>query len=143
VTRCLDSLPDIWLRYGEQGYIPKVSQRSDADMRINFAEGAAITILVPLVFLLVGILSPRDTLTAILLLFGAWSLVFGILMAIAREKMYYVSWGAILMALSPIAIIPLKYTIALVIVVVILLIVATIVMRQRRPAAGPQGPGQG
>lgn len=101
-------------------------------MKINFVEGAAITILLPLVFLLTGTLSLGYTVTAILLLFGAWSIVFGLLMAIAKEKMYYASWGAILVALSTIYVVPIQYTIALVIAVIILLVVLSVALRQGR-----------
>ena len=108
-------------------------------MRINFAEGAVIAILVPIVLLLVGVLSFSYTVTALLVLFGGWSIVFGVAMAAARERMYYASWGAILVALSTVTVLPIQYVVAALLVVIIVLVVLAVAMRRSKlaPSAGP------
>jgi len=126
-----------------QDYISKgCPYTSDSELRVNFAEGAAIAILLPLVLLLTGILSSAYTVTAILLLFGAWSIIFALVMALPRERLYYGSWGAILMALSSITVLPFRYTVALVLAVIIALIVLVVAMRQGRRAQRPAPSGQ-
>ena len=103
-------------------------------MKVNFAEGGAVAILLPLIFLLTGTLSWGYMVSAMLLLLGAWSVVFGLFMATARDRMYYAALGTILIALSTVSVVTIQYTIALVVAVIVLLIILSAAERWFRRA---------
>ena len=103
-------------------------------MKVNFAEGGAVAILLPLIFLLTGTFSWGYMVSAMLLLLGAWSVVFGLFMATTRDRMYYVALGAILIALSTVSVVAIQYTIALVVAVIVLLVILSAAERWLRRA---------
>lgn len=105
---------------------------------IGLGFGLIVTVLLPLAFLLFGILRPLQTVSAILLLSGLWGFVFGLLMERRQERLYYSGFGAIVALLSSFIFIRLAYTAGL---VVLAFVVLALIQAMTRPGA-PAGPSQ-
>ena len=105
--------------------------------RIGLGVGLIATVLLPIAFLFLGVLSASGTLPAILLLSGLWAFVFGLFMENKQERLYYSGFGAIVALLSTYHFIHLRYTIGLVIVA---LVVLALIQALFRPGAKPRTP---
>lgn len=92
------------------------------------------TVLLPLAFLLFGVLSFVQTVSAILLLSGLWTLAFGLFMERKDERLYYSGFGVVVILLSTFLFIQFRYTAGLVLVAVVALAVISAVYR---PGASP------
>ena len=103
--------------------------------RVGLGAGLIATVLLPLAFLLLGVLNLGETLPAILLLSGLWALVFGLLMENKRERLYYSGFGVVVALLSTYHFIHLRYTVGLVIVA---LVVLALIQALFRPGAPPR-----
>lgn len=112
--------------------------------RIGLGIGLIATVLLPLAFLLFGVLRLHETVAAILLLSGLWALVFGLTMENRAERLYYSGFGAIVAILSTFIVIAFRYTLGLVLVALVAL---AIIQALSRPGAAPRikpaGQGQG
>ena len=84
--------------------------------RIGLGVGLIATVLLPLALLLFGTLKLNQTVSAILLLSGAWAFVFGIFMESKQERLYYSGFGAVVAILSTFLFISFEYTVGLVLV---------------------------
>ena len=96
--------------------------------------GLVVTVLVPIAFVLFGVLRPVPALSAILLLSGLWALVFGLLMEAKAERLYYSGFGIIVALLSTFHFIAFRYTTGLVVVAVVVLALVSAVFK---PGATP------
>jgi hypothetical protein len=105
--------------------------------KVGLGIGLIVTVLIPLALLLFEVLKAVQTVSAILLLSGLWTLVFGLLMERKDERLYYSGSGAIFALLSTFIFIPFRFTAGLVIVAIIALAVISVAMRP-----GPQPPPQ-
>jgi hypothetical protein len=105
--------------------------------RIGLGVGLIATVLLPLAFLFLGVLSVGETLPAILLLSGLWAFAFGLSMENKQERLYYSGFGAIVALLSTYHFIQLRYTIGLVIVALVAL---ALIQGLFRPGAKPRAP---
>jgi hypothetical protein len=105
--------------------------------RIGLGIGLIATILLPLALLLFGLLKPRETISAILLLSGLWTLAFGLLMERKAERLYYSGFGVVLALLSTFIFIQFRYTLGLVLVALVALALIQAVFR---PGAPPRPP---
>jgi len=101
--------------------------------RIGLGIGLIATVLVPIALLLFGVLKAGETLSAILLLSGAWTLVFGLLMEAKPERLYYSGFGIIVALLSTFHFIAFRYTAGLVVVAIVALAMASAVLKPRAP----------
>ena len=90
--------------------------------------------LLPIAFLLFGTLELIQTVSAILLLSGLWTLVFGLVWEKKEEKLYYSGFGVVIVLLSTFLFIPLQFTAGLVIVAIVALAVISAVFRPGAPA---------
>jgi len=101
--------------------------------RIGLGVGLVATVLLPLAFLLFGLLKARQTFPAILLLSGLWALVFGLLMEHKQERLYYSGFGVVVALLSTYLFLPLQYTAGLVLVAFVALALTQAVFRPGAP----------
>jgi len=101
--------------------------------RIGLGVGLVATVLLPLAFLLFGLLKERQTFPAILLLSGLWALVFGLLMENKQERLYYSGFGVVVALLSTYLFLPLQYTAGLVLVAFVALALTQAVFRPGAP----------
>ncbi len=99
-------------------------------MRVAYGEGIIVAIILPFVFLLVGLINLDDTLFLVLLLFGLWTFLSAFLLARASERNFYITWGLVLACLSTVFIISIGYAIALVLVAIIAAVVINISTRK-------------
>jgi len=58
----------------------------------------------------------------LLLLNGLWILIYGIVEAERKDKLYYSGWGLIMAGLSTFVVLPLAYTFGVVIVLIMVVI---------------------
>jgi hypothetical protein len=99
--------------------------------------GLIATVLVPLALLLFGALTAGQTIPAILLLSGLWTLVFGLFMEAKQERLYYSGFGVIVALLSTYLFIHVQYTAGLVLVALVAL---ALIQALTRPGAPPRAP---
>ncbi len=105
--------------------------------KIGLGVGLIATVLIPLALLLFGLLKPRETLSAVLLLSGLWTLAFGLFMENKAERLYYSGFGVVVALLSTFLFIQLRYTLGLVLVA---LVVLALIQAVFRPGAPPRPP---
>jgi hypothetical protein len=101
-------------------------------MRFLYGEGVIVAILASLVLLLVGVITPLQTLFLGGVLFGLWTVAFAIIWAAANQKLFYFGWGIIVAALATIAEIPARLSVAFVILAIIGIVVYSAVTRKSR-----------
>ena len=78
--------------------------------------------LVSLVLFLFGLVDYLWLGASLLLLNGLWILMYGVVEAGSRDKLYYSGWGLVRAGLSTFVVLPLAYTLGVVIVLVIAII---------------------
>jgi hypothetical protein len=105
--------------------------------RFGLGIGLIVTVLLPIAFLLFGILRRVQTVPTILLLSGLWAFVFGLSMERKEERLYYSGLGVIVALLSTFVFIPFRYTAGLVIVAIVVLALTSAVFK---PGAQPRPP---
>ncbi len=101
---------------------------------IGLGVGLIATVLLPVAFLLFGLLRPVQTVSAMLLLSGLWAFVFGLVMERKEERLYYSGVGVVIALLSTFIFIPFAYTAGLVLVALVALAIIQAVFR---PGASP------
>jgi hypothetical protein len=99
-------------------------------MRIAYGEGVIVAIILPFVFLLLGLIKLYDTLFLVLLLFGLWTIVSALVLARLSERNFYLTWGLILSCISTIFVIQVAYAIALVLIAIIASLVINVSTRK-------------
>ncbi len=98
-------------------------QVASSRVRMGYASGVVVGILLPIALYLFGIVTPIRSLSLIFLLVGVWTILFGYFYQ--GEKGYWIGWGAGIAVLSTVAIVPFSYTLGLVLMVIVILILAT------------------
>lgn len=101
--------------------------------RIGLGIGLIATVLIPIALLLFGVLKPVPTLSAILLLSGLWTLVFGLFMEAKAERLYYSGFGVVVALLSTFHYISFRYTAGLVVVAIVVLALISAVFKPGAP----------
>jgi len=108
-------------------------------LKIGLGIGLLVCILVSLALLLFGIVNDPQAAALFLFLAGLWTAVFGAFFGSARDLLYDVGFGIIVIVLSTFIFLPLQYTAGLVVVALVAIILASIVIR---PKAGPKSAAQ-
>jgi hypothetical protein len=63
---------------------------------------------------------------------GLWTIVCGVIINGGRnDRIYYIGWGSVIAVLSTIVVLPLAYTIGLVLTVIIALIILSYIIPKR------------
>ena len=70
---------------------------------------------------------------SLLLLNGLWILVYGIVEAGSKDKLYYAGWGLIMAGLSTFVVLPLAYTFGVTIMLIIVVIAVRLVAGSSKP----------
>jgi len=100
---------------------------------VGLGYGLIATILLPVALLFFGVLHFSQTMGAIFLLSGLWTLAFGVMMEKKDERLYYSGFGVVVALLSSFLFIAVRYTIGLVIVaLVVLALVSATSARSRK-----------
>jgi hypothetical protein len=87
-----------------------------------------VVALIAIILALLGV-NLFGVLATFLFMFGAWSIVSGVLLVKRNDLYYYVGWGLILVSLSTAYFIPFQYSVA---VALILIIIIILIPRLRR-----------
>lgn len=91
-------------------------------MKPSLGIGIILATLVSLVAFLFGFVNYSWLAALLLLLNGLWIVVYGVVEAERRDKLYYAGWGLIMVGLSTFVVLPLAYTFGVVIVLIIVVI---------------------
>ena len=106
--------------------------------RFNQFPGYIVAFLLAIALYLFGITNPLQSLSMLFLLVGLWTIVCGLAINGGRnDRIYYFGWGSVIAVLSTIVVLPLAYTIGLVLIVIIALIILNYVI----PKSTRVGPG--
>lgn len=91
-------------------------------MKPSLGIGVLLATLVSLVVFLFGLVNYAWLGALLLLLNGLWIVVYGVVEAGSRDRLYYAGWGLIMAGLATFVILPLTYTLGVVIVLIIAVI---------------------
>lgn len=91
-------------------------------MKPSLGIGALLATLVSLVVFLFGYVNYAWLGALLLLLNGLWIAIYGVVEAQSRDRLYYAGWGLIMVGLATFVVLPLTYTVGVVIVLVIAVI---------------------
>jgi len=97
-------------------------------MKPSLGIGVILATLVSLVLFLFGLVGYAWLGALLLLLNGLWIIVYGLIEAERRDRLYYAGWGAIMAGLATFVVLPLAYTVGVVLVLIIAVIGARLVM---------------
>ncbi len=100
-------------------------------MKYVYGEGILVAILLPIALYFFGILKDIQAFSFLLLLVGLWSVGFGLAFAERNDRLYYGGWGVVVALASTFYLIPLQYTLGLIIIAVIAIIVLIGATRRR------------
>jgi hypothetical protein len=100
-------------------------------LKNSFGLGAIVVALIAIILELLGILNLYAAIAAFLFMFGAWSVVSGVVLVDRKDLYYYVGWGLVLASLSTAYFIPLQYSVAVAIIFIIIIIIIILVSRSR------------
>jgi predicted membrane protein len=96
-------------------------------LRASYGAGLIIAVLLPVALLLFGILSLLQMVSAMLLLGGLWTLVFGLFLGAKGDRMYYSGSGVVVALVSTFIVIPIQYTAGLVLIAIIVFVVLSVI----------------
>jgi hypothetical protein len=100
--------------------------------------GYVVAIFLALILYLFDIINASETLSALFLFIGLWTIALGF--AYKGERMYYLGWGACIAVLCTFIVLPkISYTVGLVLIVIVALIIIN-AMIPRRSTKGPPQP---
>ena len=122
-------------------------------MKPSSGNGAMVAVLASVAIGLLGSLSGQATLSLLLLLTGAWTVVASFTVADRKDRNYYSAWGVVIAALSLAYLIPLQYELALILLAIVALIVINVYIGKTpkiweaatspAPAGGPTPAAEG
>jgi hypothetical protein len=102
-------------------------------LKLAYGEGIIVAVLAPIVIFLFGKISILQTFFSVFALIGLWTLVSAYLFSTTRERMYYVSWGLIVLAISSAFVIHIQYAIALILIAIIASLLINVATRKSAP----------
>ncbi len=103
--------------------------------RIGLGIGLIVTVLIPLALLLFEVLKAVQTISAILLLSGLWTFLFGLMTEKKEERLYYSGSGVVIVLLSTFIFVAFRFTAGMVIVAVVVLAVISAVYKPGAPGS--------
>ena len=105
--------------------------RRESELKVTLGVGMILAVLVPLALFLFGVLNPLQGISALLLLAGLWTLIFGVFLGSREDRMAYGGWGLVVALFSTFILLPLQYTAGLVVVGIIALILIWVFAKPR------------
>jgi predicted membrane protein len=98
--------------------------------------GYVVAIFLALVLYLFGITNISQTVSALFLFIGLWTIALGL--NYKGERMYYTGWGVCIAVLSTFVVLPLSYTVGLVLIAIIAMILINAMLPRRSTKVLPQ-----
>ena len=102
---------------------------------VSLGIGWIIAFLLSLASYLFGFVGAKGTVALFLVLVGLWTITYGALVA-KRSELYISGWGVVIILLSTFIILPIQYTIGLVLVGIVAVILYYYLATTRRPITG-------
>jgi len=102
---------------------------------VSLIVGFIIAFLLSIAAYLFGVVGPSATLALFLVLAGLWTVTFGALVA-KSSQLYISGWGVVIILFATFIILPIQYTIGLVIVGIVAVILYYYLATSRRPITG-------
>ncbi|MDG7015756.1 MAG: hypothetical protein JRM82_00090 [Nitrososphaerota archaeon] len=103
-------------------------------MKPSLGIGIILATLVSLVLFLFGFTNYSWLGASLLLLNGVWILVYGLVEAESKDKLYYAGWGLIMAGLSTFVVLPVAYTLGVTVMLVIVVIAVRLVAGSSKPS---------
>jgi hypothetical protein len=102
--------------------------------RISQFPGYIVAFFLAIALYLFGITNALQSLSMLFLLVGLWTIICGLIINAGRnDRMNYVGWGSVVSVLSTIVVLPLAYTIGLVLIVIVALIILNYIIPKSAP----------
>jgi hypothetical protein len=98
--------------------------------------GFVIAIFLAFILYLFGIANISQTVSALFVFIGSWTVILGL--NYKGERMYYTGWGVCIGALSTFIVLPLSYTVGLVLTAIIALILVNAMILRKSTQVLPQ-----
>ena len=102
---------------------------------VSLGIGLVIAFLISIAALLFGVVGPKQTIALFLVLVGIWTVTFGALMSKSSE-LYISGWGVVIILLATFIILPIQYTVGLVLVGIVAVILFYYLGTTRKPITG-------
>jgi len=102
---------------------------------VSIGIGFIIAFLLSIAAYLFGVVGPSATVALFLVLVGLWTVTFGALVA-KKSELYISGWGIVIILLATFIVLPIQYTIGLVLVGIVAVILYYYLATTRRPITG-------
>jgi len=102
-------------------------------MRLAYGEGVLVAILVPFIVYLLGIgrFTLPETLFSVFALVGLWTVISAFVLMRERDRVYYFTWGLIILSISSAFVVHIQYAIALILIAIIVALLYNVATRDR------------
>lgn len=98
----------------------------DIRVKVGGWVGSVIGILVSIVVYLFGLVDLKGMLSLMFLLVGLWTVLAAFIIVDPKDRFYYTAWGVVIAFLALFDIIPVNYTIALILLAIVALIIINV-----------------
>lgn len=102
-------------------------------MRLAYGEGVILAVLVPFVVYLFGKITILQTFFSVFALIGLWTLISALILMGARERIYYLTWGLILLSISSAFVTRIQYAVAFILLAIIASLLINVTTRKSGP----------
>jgi hypothetical protein len=102
-------------------------------LRLAYGEGVIIAVLAPFVVLLFGKITVLQTFFSVFALVGLWTVLSAFILMGQKNRIFYLSWGLILLGLSSAFITHLQYAIALILIAIMASLLINVATRKNYP----------
>lgn len=102
-------------------------------MRLAYGEGVLVAILVPFIVYLLGIgkFTILETLFSVFALVGLWTIISAFVLMRERDRVYFFTWGLIVLSISSAFVVHIQYSIALILIAIIAALLFNVATRDR------------
>jgi len=105
---------------------PHAGRVQASDLKPGWGVGVIVAVLLSIAVGLLASLSPQATISLLLLLTGAWTIIAAFIVVDRKDRSYYSAWGVVIAALSLAYLIPIQYELALILLAIVVLIIINV-----------------
>jgi len=103
-------------------------------MRLAYGEGIILAVLAPFVVFLFTKITLFETLFSVFALVGLWTLISAFVLMGERARIYYLTWGLIILSISSAFITHIQYAIGFVLIAIIAALLINVSTRKNMPS---------
>jgi hypothetical protein len=104
-------------------------------MRLAYGEGIILAVLAPFVVFLFNKINIFQTFFSVFALIGLWTLISAVVLMGERERIYYLTWGLLLLSISSAFITRIEYALAFILLAIIASLLINVATRKSGPRA--------